>query len=148
VARPVGRPDDRNAYLAGTFIALACGTVGWLIVLRAQVFAADALSHVAFVGAIAAAAIGLDERLGLFIATIAVAAGIGLLGPRGQAGDAVIGIVFAWILGIGTLLLSVLATSPDGATASPARTPCLARSTRSARANRASPRSWASRSRS
>jgi zinc/manganese transport system permease protein len=104
----------RNGYLAGTFIALACGTVGWLIVLRAQVFAADALSHVAFVGAIAAVALGLDERLGLFIATIAVAAGLGLLGPRGQAGDVVIGIVFAWILGIGVLLLTVLATSPQG----------------------------------
>ena len=26
----------RNAYLAGTFIALAGGTVGWLVVLRAQ----------------------------------------------------------------------------------------------------------------
>jgi zinc/manganese transport system permease protein len=104
----------RNAYLAGTFIALACGTVGWLIVLRAQVFAADALSHVAFVGAIGAAALGVDERLGLFVATVAVAAGIGLLGPRGQAGDVVIGIVFAWILGIGALLLTVLATSPQG----------------------------------
>ena len=45
----------RNAYLAGTFIALACGVVGWFVVLRGQVFAGDALSHVAFVGAIAAA---------------------------------------------------------------------------------------------
>ena len=50
----------RNAYLAGTFVALACGTVGWLAVLRSQVFAGDALSHVAFVGAIGAAALGLD----------------------------------------------------------------------------------------
>jgi zinc/manganese transport system permease protein len=105
----------RNAYLAGTFIALACGTVGWLVVLRAQVFAGDALSHVAFVGAIGAAALGLDERLGLFVATVAVAAGIGLLGGnRGQADDVVIGIVFAWILGVGVLLLSVLSTSAAG----------------------------------
>ena len=29
----------RNAYLAGTFIALACGTIGWFVVLRGQVFA-------------------------------------------------------------------------------------------------------------
>ena len=27
----------RNAYLAGTPIALACGTTGWFVVLRAQV---------------------------------------------------------------------------------------------------------------
>lgn len=62
----------RNAWLAGTFIALACGTVGWFVVMRGQVFAGDALSHVAFVGAI------------------------------------------AWILGIGVLLLAVLATSANG----------------------------------
>ena len=48
----------RNAYLAGTFIALACGTIGWFVVLRGQVFAGDALSHVAFVGAIGAAVLG------------------------------------------------------------------------------------------
>ena len=40
----------RNAYLAGTFIALASGFVGWFVVARAQLFAGDALSHVAFVG--------------------------------------------------------------------------------------------------
>ena len=41
--------------------------------LRAQVFAGDALSHVAFTGALAAAAAGVDLRIGLFAATIAVA---------------------------------------------------------------------------
>jgi zinc/manganese transport system permease protein len=104
----------RNAYLAGTFIALACGTVGWFVVLRAQVFAGDALSHVAFVGAIAAATLGIDERFGLFALTLAVAGGMAGLGRRGQADDVVIGIVFAWILGIGILLITVLATSPNG----------------------------------
>src|SRR5205823_6975296 len=94
----------RNAYLAGTFVALACGTVGWLVVLRAQVFAGDALSHVAFVGAIGAAVLGLDVRAGLFTLTIAVALGMAALGRRGEVDDTVIGIVFAWILGIGILL--------------------------------------------
>ena len=64
----------RNALLAGTFIALACGVCGWFVVLRGQVFAGDALSHVAFPGALAAAAAGIDERVGLFAATIAVGA--------------------------------------------------------------------------
>jgi zinc/manganese transport system permease protein len=104
----------RNAYLAGTFIALACGTTGWFVVLRAQVFAGDALSHVAFVGAIAAAALGIDERIGLFALTIALAIAMAALGPRGQADDVVIGIVFAWILGIGILLITVLSTSSSG----------------------------------
>jgi zinc/manganese transport system permease protein len=106
----------RNAYLAGTFIALACGVVGWFVVLRGQLFAGDALTHVAFVGAIAAAVLGFDERVGLFALTVLVAGGMAALGRRGQADDAVIGTVFAWILGIGVLLLAVLATSATGGT--------------------------------
>lgn len=104
----------RNAYLAGTFIGLACGTAGWFVVLRGQLFAGDALTHVAFVGAIAAAVLGLDERAGLFVLTLAVAAALAALGRRSEADDAVIGTVFAWILGIGALLLAVLATSGTG----------------------------------
>jgi zinc/manganese transport system permease protein len=105
----------RNAWLAGTFIALACGVIGWFVVVRAQVFAGDALSHVAFVGAIAAAAVGVDERVGLFALTLALAAAMGALGRRAQADDVTIGITFAWILGIGVLLLAILATSAAGA---------------------------------
>jgi len=104
----------RNAYLAGTFVGLACGTVGWLVVLRAQVFAGDALSHVAFVGAIAAALIGVAEPVGLLVATIVVATGMAALGRRGVADDTSIGIVFAWILGIGILLITLLARSAHG----------------------------------
>jgi zinc/manganese transport system permease protein len=104
----------RNAYLAGTFAALACGGVGWFVILRGQLFAGDAFSHVAFVGAIAAAAAGLDERVGLFAITILVAGGMAALGRRAQTDDAEIGITFAWILGIGFLLITVLATSSGG----------------------------------
>jgi zinc/manganese transport system permease protein len=106
----------RNAYIAGTFIALACGITGWFVVLRGQLFAGDALTHVAFVGAIAAAVLGFDERVGLFALTVLVAGGMAALGRRGQADDAVIGTVFAWILGIGVFLLAVLATSSSGGT--------------------------------
>ncbi len=105
----------RNAYLAGTFIALACGTIGWFVVLRAQVFAGDALTHVAFVGAIGAAVLGVDERVGLFVLTLALALAMGALGPRAQVDDVVIGTAFAWILGIGVLLLAILASSAGGA---------------------------------
>jgi zinc/manganese transport system permease protein len=104
----------RNAYLAGTFVAIACGCVGWFVVLRGQLFAGDALSHVAFVGAIAAAVAGVDERVGLFTLTLVVALAIAGLGRRGEPDDAVIGTVFAWILGIGILLITVLATSASG----------------------------------
>lgn len=107
----------RNALLAGTFIALACGAVGYFVVLRAQVFAGDALSHVAFTGALAAAAAGIDARVGLFTATIAVAlvlGGIGWTGARTSADDVAIGIVFAWVLGLGVLFLALFSSGSGG----------------------------------
>jgi zinc/manganese transport system permease protein len=97
----------RNAFVAGSATAIACGLVGYLVVLRAQVFAGDALSHVAFTGALAAAAFGAGLRLGLFAATIAGALAIGLLGERARADDVAIGSFFAWTLGLGVLFLTI-----------------------------------------
>ncbi|PZS37391.1 MAG: metal ABC transporter permease, partial [Pseudonocardiales bacterium] len=100
-----------NALLAGTAIAAAAGLVGYFVVLRAQVFTGDALSHVAFTGALAALALGVDERLGLFAATIGVGVAFGALGGRGRADDVVIGNVFAWILGLGVFFLTLYTTN-------------------------------------
>jgi zinc/manganese transport system permease protein len=104
----------RNALLAGTFIALACGAVGYFIVLRAQVFAGDALSHVAFTGALAAAAAGIDTRVGLFAATITIALLLGGIGDRAGADDVGIGIIFVWILGLGVLFLALFSAGSGG----------------------------------
>jgi zinc/manganese transport system permease protein len=101
----------RNAFLAGTAIAVAAGLVGYFVVLRSQVFTGDALGHVAVTGALAALAFGVDARLGLFAATIAVGMGMAVLGRQGRADDVVIGSVFAWILGLGVLFLSLFTTS-------------------------------------
>jgi zinc/manganese transport system permease protein len=98
------------AFVAGSAIAVACGLVGYFVVLRAQVFAGDALSHVAFTGALAAVAFGVDVRVGLFATTILGGIGLGMLGDRARADDVVIGTVFAWTLGLGTLFLSIFAT--------------------------------------
>lgn len=104
----------QHALLAGTFVALACGLVGYFIVLRAQMFAGDALSHVALTGALGAAAFGVDVRLGLFAATALVACGMGVLGRRARADDVVIGSVFAWVLGLGALFLWIFTTTRSG----------------------------------
>jgi zinc/manganese transport system permease protein len=97
----------RNALIAGSFVGLACGLVGYFVVLRAQVFAGDALSHVAFTGALGAAVLGLDIRAGLFAATIIGGIILGALGDRARADDVVIGSLFAWTLGLGVLFLSI-----------------------------------------
>jgi len=117
----------RNALLAGTFVALACGVAGWFVVLRGQVFAGDALSHVAFPGALAAAAVGIDQRIGLLLATVIAGASIAVLGrgtlaARGGRGggalaadDTAIGIVFTFILGLGLFFLTRFSMSSGGA---------------------------------
>jgi len=107
-------PFMRDAFLAGTGIAASCGLVGYFVVLRGQVFTGDALSHVAFTGALAALAAGLDLRLGLFGATVAVAVGMGLLGRSARADDVVIGSVFVWMLGLGVLFLSIYTAGRSG----------------------------------
>ncbi len=97
----------RNALVTGSFVGIACGLVGYFVVLRAQVFAGDALSHVAFTGALAAAVLGYGALVGLFVATILGGVGMGLLGQRARADDVVIGSLFAWTLGLGVLFLSI-----------------------------------------
>ncbi|MFE9551963.1 metal ABC transporter permease [Streptomyces sp. NPDC006692] len=103
-------PFFLHALLAGTGIAFAAGLVGYFLVLRAQVFTGDALSHVAFTGALAGLALGYDLRLGLFAATLVFAVLIGLVGNRGRADDVAIGSVFSWILGLGAFFLTLYAT--------------------------------------
>ena len=100
----------RNALVAGSSVGAVCGLVGYFVVLRAQVFAGDALSHVAFTGALAAAVAGLDIRVGLFAATIVGGLLLGALGERARADDVVIGSLFAWTLGLGVLFLSIFTT--------------------------------------
>jgi zinc/manganese transport system permease protein len=107
IVHMLSHPFVRYAFLAGSAVAAAAGLTGYFLVLRSQVFTADALSHVAFAGAMAALAFGADPRLGLFVATVGVAVGMGVLGRRGRPDDVVVGSVFAWILGLGVLFLTL-----------------------------------------
>jgi len=97
-----------------SLIAAASGLTGYFVVLRSQVFTGDALSHVAFTGALAALAAGADLLIGLYGACVLVAVAMAVLGYRGRADDTVIGSVFAWILGLGALFLSIYTTSSAG----------------------------------
>lgn len=110
----LAQPFEVRALVAGGLIAAACGLVGWFLVLRVQVFTGDALSHVAFTGALGALAAGLDLRVGLFVGCAGFGAVMGLLGERGRADDVVIGNTFAWILGIGVLCLTLYTSSGGG----------------------------------
>jgi zinc/manganese transport system permease protein len=104
----------RNAVLAGTFIALAAGLVGYFVVLRNQVFTSDALGHVAFTGGLGALLANVQLLVGVFGGTIAIALGMGGLGGRARGRDVAIGTVFAWVLGVGVLFLSLYTTARSG----------------------------------
>jgi zinc/manganese transport system permease protein len=113
LADMLGHPFITHALLAGTAVAALCGLVGYFLVLRGQVFAGDALGHVAYTGAMAALAAGLDPRVGLFIATILAGLALGAGGERG-ADDVAIGSFFAWMLGLGALFLTYYTTHGSG----------------------------------
>jgi zinc/manganese transport system permease protein len=101
----LAHPFMRYAFVAGTATALAAGALSYFLVLRRQVFSGDAFGHVAFTGAVAALAFGADLRFGIFAACFAAALAIGALGQRARADDVAIGSFFAWVLGLGVLLL-------------------------------------------
>jgi zinc/manganese transport system permease protein len=106
IGHMLSHPFIQHALLAGTAVSALAGLVGYFVVLRGQVFAGDALSHVSYTGALAALAAGVDARLGLFAATVAVGLAIGMLGGRGVADDVLIGTTFSWILGLGVFFLA------------------------------------------
>lgn len=107
-------PFVYRGLIVGSAVAVLCGLVGFFTVMRGQVFAGDALSHVSYTGAVAAVAAGVDLRFGLFAATLAVGAVLGLIGGRWVADDVVIGTTFSWILGLGVLFVSLYNASGGG----------------------------------
>jgi zinc/manganese transport system permease protein len=108
---PFAQPFFQHAFLAGTAVALAAGLVGYFLVLRAQVFTGDALSHTAFTGALAALALGYDLRLGLYATCVVVALLLGTLGSGAGGDDVAIGSLFSWTLGLGVFFLTLYTTS-------------------------------------
>lgn len=104
----------RTAFVAGGSIAAAAGLVGYFVVLRNQVFTTDAIGHVAFTGGLGGLLLGLNLLVGVFGSCIAVALAIGSFGGRGRGRDVAIGTVFAWVLGLGVLFLSIYTASRSG----------------------------------
>jgi zinc/manganese transport system permease protein len=100
----------RNAYLAGTLVAIAAGLMGYFMVLRAESFAGHSLANVGFAGAAGAALVGLPALAGLFTAGIIAALGIHLLGRDRQRNDVAVGAVFTAALALGYLFIHLATT--------------------------------------
>jgi zinc/manganese transport system permease protein len=100
-------PFMQHAFEAGTIVAIIAGIVGYFVVLRRSSFAAHALSHIGFSGAAAAVLVEVSPVYGLLLFTTVGGVGIAALGKRAANRDAEIGIVLAFMLGLGVLFLSL-----------------------------------------
>ncbi|HTR14493.1 MAG TPA: metal ABC transporter permease [Roseiarcus sp.] len=95
----------RTAFAAAGIAAAVAGTVGYFLVLRGQVFAGHALSHVGFTGATGAILIGLSPLAGLVAFTVIAGVGMGLFGEKLAERDVAIGMMLSLALGLGLLFL-------------------------------------------
>jgi zinc/manganese transport system permease protein len=97
----------RNAFAAGTVVAIVAGIVGYFVILRNLSFAGHALSHSGFAGATGAVVMGASPVSGLLVFTIGSALVMGALGKRLHGRDVIVGVVLAWTLGLGIFFLSL-----------------------------------------
>ncbi|MDO8671842.1 MAG: metal ABC transporter permease [Dehalococcoidia bacterium] len=97
----------RNAYAAGTVVAIVGAVVGFFVVLRSLSFAAHALAHIGFAGATGAVLLGVAPLFGLLAFTVGGGLAMGLMGERLRSRDVTIGIILAFALGMGAFFLSI-----------------------------------------
>ena len=97
----------RNAFLAGAVVSVVAGVVGYFVILRRSAFAAHALSHIGFAGAAGAVALSVNPVFGLLAFCLGGGVVMGGLGQRVRDRDAVIGIVLAFMLGLGVLFIAL-----------------------------------------
>ncbi|MGA7860699.1 MAG: metal ABC transporter permease [Thermoplasmata archaeon] len=96
----------RNAFEAGTIIAIVAGVVSYLVVLRRSSFASHALGEVGFSGAAGAVLVGVAPIFGLLLFTTVGGTTMALLGKKAATRDVEIGTVLAFTLALGVLFLS------------------------------------------
>jgi zinc/manganese transport system permease protein len=97
----------RQAYEAGTIVAVLAGIIGYFVVLRRTAFAAHALGHVGFSGAAAAVVYSVNPVYGLLAFTMSGGVGMALLGRKAATRDIEIGTVLAFMMGLGLIFLSL-----------------------------------------
>lgn len=103
----------RHAFLGCFLVALMAGSVGWLLLLRRQAFAAHALPHIGFSGAAASLWLGFPPFPGMILSTMLAA--LAMIGEERRGKDhhlpafwrreTMTGLVLAASLGLGVLCL-------------------------------------------
>jgi zinc/manganese transport system permease protein len=102
----LSQPFAQHALLAGGLVAVMCGLIGPFVVTRGLAFAVHGTSELAFTGAAAGLLVDNNPIGGALIGALIVGAVIGALGDSAHERDSVIGVILAFGLGVGVLLLS------------------------------------------
>jgi len=107
-------PFVRYALIVGVLVALCCGLLGVILVLKRFSFIGDGLSHVAF-GAMAVAAITSVTNNIVVILPVTIASAIILLNNKNRKinGDAAVALISVSALAIGYLLMNIFPTSAN-----------------------------------
>ena len=96
----------QHALLAGGLVAVICGLIGPFVISRGMAFAVHGTSELAFTGAAAGLLIADNPVLGAFGGALVIATVLGGLSSRKRDRDTATGVILAFGLGLGVLLLS------------------------------------------
>lgn len=102
----LSQPFVQHALLASSLVAVISGLIGPFVIMRGMAFAVHGTSELAFTGAAAGLLIDGNPIFGALIGSLVVASVIGFLGVRERERDSSIGVILAFGLGLGILLLS------------------------------------------
>jgi zinc/manganese transport system permease protein len=100
-------PFVQSALIACAVLGLVAGALAPLIVARGMSFAVHGTAELAFTGGAAALLAGVGVGAGAVVGAVVAGLVFGLLGLRARERDSVIGVVLAFGLGLGVLLLAL-----------------------------------------
>jgi zinc/manganese transport system permease protein len=96
-----------HAVIAATLVAIICGLIGTFVIIRGMAFAVHGTSELAFTGAAAGLLVANNPVAGAFGGAVIVASVLGVLTVKTRERDTAIGVILAFGLGIGVLLLGL-----------------------------------------
>ena len=91
----------RNAFMAGTFIAIVSGTIGVFVMARSMSFLTHTLSEIGFAGASFAVFAGWPALNGMLLFTMLSSVLVGQMSIKESRREAVISAVSALFIGLG-----------------------------------------------
>ena len=100
-------PFVQSALIACAVLGLVAGLLAPLIVARGMSFAVHGTAELAFTGGAAALLAGIGVQVGAVVGAVVAGVVFGLLGLRQRERDSVIGVVLAFGLGLGVLMLAL-----------------------------------------